>query len=115
MACYNALTPISFVNGPPGTGKTTTLTAIIENCLHRNQGVLVIAERNFAVNNIYQSVLKNTSAKEEDLHVIVSNEYLIEHPETDVSEPFHSKHPVFPQIVFCTLSKAVVMIVKIVF
>ena len=27
-----------------------------------------------------------------------------------MSEPLHSKHPVFPQIVFCTLSKAVVML-----
>ena len=68
--CENALTPISFVNGPPGTGKTKTLTAIVENCLHRGGGVLVIAETNFAVNNLYQSVKQNTIATD-DLHIIV--------------------------------------------
>lgn len=49
---------ISVIHGPPGTGKTSTLTEIILQCVSRGDRVLVTAPSNLAVDTIMQRVLK---------------------------------------------------------
>jgi len=43
---------IFLVHGPPGTGKTTTLVEIIEQCIDRGKKVLATADSNVAIDNI---------------------------------------------------------------
>lgn len=50
---------VSFVlHGPPGTGKSQTITAMIANALSKGQRVLFVAEKMAALNVVYQR-LKN--------------------------------------------------------
>ena len=56
---------ISFLWGPPGTGKTQTLSALIEELCNRNERTLICSNTNMAVDQV---ILK--FAKEEDnIHV----------------------------------------------
>ena len=50
----------SFIHGPPGTGKTTTIVELILQCVMRGEKVLVCAPSNVAVDNIVQrlSIIK---------------------------------------------------------
>lgn len=43
---------ISFIEGPPGTGKTTTIISIVANLLYRNKKVVVVSKNNSAIDNI---------------------------------------------------------------
>lgn len=43
---------ISFIEGPPGTGKTTTIINIIANLLYRNKKIVVVSKNNSAIDNI---------------------------------------------------------------
>jgi predicted DNA helicase len=52
--------PVEIIHGPPGTGKTTTLVAIIESYVKANQKVLVITPTNTAVDHICQTLIKHT-------------------------------------------------------
>ena len=54
-----AASGVSFVlHGPPGTGKSQTITAMIANALSKGQKVLFVAEKMAALNVVYQR-LKN--------------------------------------------------------
>ncbi|MBC7866449.1 MAG: AAA family ATPase, partial [Gloeobacteraceae cyanobacterium ES-bin-316] len=48
---------ITIVHGPPGTGKTTTLTEAIVQLVHAGEKVLVAAPSNTAVDNIAKALL----------------------------------------------------------
>lgn len=49
---------VSFIEGPPGTGKTTTILNIVANLLYRNKKIVVISKNNSAINNIGEELDK---------------------------------------------------------
>ena len=50
---------VSFVEGPPGTGKTTVITKMVCKALACGKGVLVLGQTNFSVKQVYDSLVKN--------------------------------------------------------
>ena len=52
---------ISFVWGPPGTGKTRTLGALIAHYFRQNKRVLVVSNTNDAVDSVLYSTLKEVA------------------------------------------------------
>ena len=50
---------VSFVlHGPPGTGKSQTITAMIANSLYKGQKVLFVAEKQAALRVVYRNLIK---------------------------------------------------------
>lgn len=49
---------VSFIEGPPGTGKTTTILSIIANLLYRNKKIVVVSKNNSAIDNIGEELDK---------------------------------------------------------
>ncbi len=47
---------ISVVEGPPGTGKTTTILSLIANYVYRNKRVCVISKNNAAIDNVLEKL-----------------------------------------------------------
>ena len=59
QAIRNALNnKISIIEGPPGTGKTTTILSIIANLIREDKKVVVVSKNNSAVNNIIEEFSK---------------------------------------------------------
>ena len=59
QAIKNALNyKISIIEGPPGTGKTTTILSIIVNLIKQNKKVVVVSKNNTAVDNIIEEFKK---------------------------------------------------------
>jgi hypothetical protein len=54
-----AVTPLHFLWGPPGTGKTTTVGAAVARWLRERKRVLVVSTSNAAVDVALRAVLKN--------------------------------------------------------
>ncbi|GJQ12041.1 hypothetical protein GpartN1_g3832.t1 [Galdieria partita] len=50
--------PVTIIHGPPGTGKTTTLVALIRKLLQRGETLLVCAPSNVAVDNLMEMLIK---------------------------------------------------------
>lgn len=48
----------SLIEGPPGTGKTTTIINIISNLLYKNKKVLVVSKNNPAIDNVVEELDK---------------------------------------------------------
>eukprot|EP01035_Chromulina_nebulosa_P018721 gene18721-24484_t len=46
--------PMGLIHGPPGTGKTSTITELILQCVQQNMKILVCAPSNIAVDNILE-------------------------------------------------------------
>jgi len=46
--------PLTVVTGPPGTGKTQVVTALIASAIHNNQTVLFASNNNMPVDGVYQ-------------------------------------------------------------
>lgn len=58
-AIERALTEkVSFIEGPPGTGKTTTILSIVANLLYRNKKIVVVSKNNSAIDNIGEELDK---------------------------------------------------------
>lgn len=49
---------ISIIEGPPGTGKTTTILNILANLIYQNKRVLVVSKNNSAIENIVEELRK---------------------------------------------------------
>lgn len=49
---------ISVIEGPPGTGKTTTILNILANLIYQNKRVLVVSKNNSAIENIVEELKK---------------------------------------------------------
>lgn len=47
---------ISIIEGPPGTGKTTTILSIIANLVYENKKVVVVSKNNSAINNVVEDL-----------------------------------------------------------
>ncbi|WP_257301042.1 DEAD/DEAH box helicase [Haloarchaeobius sp. FL176] len=56
------------IHGPPGTGKTRTLTAFVENTVSRGNSVLVTAHSNQAVDNLLVGDSTLDSPEDDTLH-----------------------------------------------
>ncbi len=67
------------IHGPPGTGKTRTLTATVKHGVDNGQSVLVTAHSNQAVDNLLVGDSSRSSPEEDTLHAIAQD------PETDLS------------------------------
>ncbi|MFB6181917.1 MAG: IGHMBP2 family helicase [Candidatus Magasanikbacteria bacterium] len=59
QAVKNALSAKDFhlIHGPPGTGKTTTVIEVIQQCVDKGQEVLATADSNTAVDNILEFLI----------------------------------------------------------
>lgn len=51
--------PLSIIEGPPGTGKTQTILNIIANAVMNGQSVAVVSSNNSATKNVYEKLQKN--------------------------------------------------------
>lgn len=59
QAIENALSkPVSVIEGPPGTGKTTAILSIVSNLLIRGKRVVVVSKNNSAIDNIKEELDK---------------------------------------------------------
>ncbi|MFA9518719.1 AAA domain-containing protein, partial [Halopenitus sp. H-Gu1] len=62
------------MHGPPGTGKTRTLTAVIQSAVESGQRVLVCAHSNQAVDNLIAGESSANDPDEDSLHGIIQTE-----------------------------------------
>jgi len=62
------------IHGPPGTGKTRTLTAVIQSAVESGERVLVCAHSNQAVDNLIAGESSPDDPDEESLHGIIQAE-----------------------------------------
>lgn len=62
------------IHGPPGTGKTRTLTAVIQSAVESGERVLVCAHSNQAVDNLIAGESSPDNPDEESLHGIIQAE-----------------------------------------
>lgn len=62
------------IHGPPGTGKTRTLTAVIQSAVKSGQRVLVCAHSNQAVDNLIAGESSPEDPDEDSLHGIIQAE-----------------------------------------
>jgi hypothetical protein len=60
-------TPLHFLWGPPGTGKTTTVGAAVVRWMRQDKRVLIVSTSNAAVDMAMRAVLKNTHPAEKKL------------------------------------------------
>lgn len=59
IAISNALeNRISIIEGPPGTGKTSTILNIISNLVYRNKKTLIVSKNNSAIDNVVEELEK---------------------------------------------------------
>lgn len=57
IALENALSErVSIIEGPPGTGKTTTILNILANLIYQNKKVLVVSKNNSAIENVVEEL-----------------------------------------------------------
>lgn len=57
LALDNALNErISIIEGPPGTGKTTSIINILANLIYQDKKVLVVSKNNSAIENVVQEL-----------------------------------------------------------
>lgn len=47
---------VSIIEGPPGTGKTTTILNILANLVYQNKKVLVVSKNNSAIENVVEEL-----------------------------------------------------------
>lgn len=57
-ALYGLSNPVTYLWGPPGTGKSTTITALVDRTFHLGKRVLIVSNTNQAVDQVLQMLLK---------------------------------------------------------
>ena len=107
LAVSNCDHAVSFIEGPPGTGKTTVITTIVAKALSNAKGVLVLGQTNFSVKQVFDSLMKNNICTDEEMAVIVVKDHFKEHKgEYSLHYSRHSPARAYKQVLLCTLSKA---------
>ncbi len=61
---------VCYIWGPPGTGKTTTIGALVNECVLRGKRVLVVSHTNIAVDTALKSVMKVKNGTENSYLVV---------------------------------------------
>ena len=106
-AIQNAEHAVSFTVGPPGTGKTTIITAIIAQTLINGGGVLVLGQTNSSVKQVCESLLKNNICGKDQMTLLVSKEYYNKRKtEYDMRYTRHNVKERQTPVLLSTLSKA---------
>ena len=62
--------------GPPGTGKTTIIAAVIAQVIQNDGGVLVTGKTNSSVKQVAETLLRLNICSKYDMKLLVSQEYL---------------------------------------
>ncbi len=79
---YNSLKyPITYVEGPPGTGKTQTILNIVINCLTNNKTLLITSNNNIPIDGIRDKLHLGQYRSKEILFPIIrlgNNKYVAE-------------------------------------
>lgn len=60
---------ITYIWGPPGTGKTTVIAEIIYQLFQKNRNVLIVSHTNTAVDGAIEKIEKRLKANNEFLHI----------------------------------------------
>ncbi|EGN94828.1 hypothetical protein SERLA73DRAFT_187894, partial [Serpula lacrymans var. lacrymans S7.3] len=60
--------------GPPGTGKTTTISTAVKIRAERGEMIWIVAQSNIAVKNLAESLCKH----DVDFRLVVSKEFYVE-------------------------------------
>ena len=74
---------ISVIEGPPGTGKTTTILSIIANLIVRGKNVVVVSKNNSAIDNIKEE-LDNLALP--PFYLRLGNSKIMDQLEQDIKE-----------------------------
>lgn len=77
---------VSFIWGPPGTGKTETIARVIEGFLSKNLSVLLIAHTNVATDGALFNVVKHLKSSDDYLEGKFLREGSIQKPELKAYE-----------------------------
>ena len=107
QAVSNIDAAVSFVVGPPGTGKTTCITAMVTKLLLNGEGVVVLGQTNNCVKEVAQSLLRNSGCPKDVLTLLVSSQYWSTHNnEYDSSYTSSEIDNRYTPVLLCTLSMA---------
>ena len=106
-AVRNSTHAVSFVVGPPGTGESTVITAIVGEALASGKGVIVLGQTNSSVNQVYNSLLENRICGGDSMTLLVGYEHFQENKNA-YNQPFYNHSNVcgHKQVLLCTLSMA---------
>lgn len=106
-AVRNADNAVSYCVGPPGTGKTTVISAVVAKALCNDKGILVMCETNNAVKQVCDTLLANRVCSSRMLTLLVSKEYYDENLydyEAGIAQTKLRER--YSRVLLCTLSKA---------
>ena len=108
QAVKNADAAISYFIGPPGTGKTTVVSAITSKILSSDENsVLLVAETNQAVRSMHKNLLQNGVVTESEINLIVSHKYWTEHKNRYDGKPGSKNKKSFRRVVLSTMTMAI--------
>ena len=64
--------PVTLIWGPPGTGKTTVITALLEACWHRGESVLLVSHTHQAVDEPLMRLVQTMASTAEGWHALAA-------------------------------------------
>ncbi len=87
---------LALIHGPPGTGKTTTLTEIVLQCVRRGERLLVCADSNVAVDNFIEKILQ---VRKDLVLVRIGHPVRVHSVVQHVTLEAHiQRHPLYPEL-----------------
>ncbi len=97
LAVHKALKQrLTLIHGPPGTGKTTTLTEVALQCVERGERLLVCADSNVAVDNFIEKILQ---VRKDVVLVRIGHPVRVHSVVQHVTLEAHiQRHPLYPKL-----------------